>query len=294
MKNNKLEKIRLKTFGNIALVILWTCLIFIFIKGTISIAKPVEVNIKDIDSEQKESSKKLIESRAIAFAENFTREYMTYLGDDEDYIKRLKEFVSNDLTMENSRLFSTSYVNSTKTNWIDEETILVDCTVIGFYQNKENIIQNPDILKTEEIYHIRTAVNIIDNKFLITEYPTLISSPKKATLDNKTQNEDLEEIDKKDREQIEKVVKSFLIAYYEGKNTEIDYFVDDLKINEKPKSFKFKELKDLSIYMDNEITFHAKTSYYVGKNEDKLLQNMEFRLKVKDNKFIILKYDTKI
>jgi hypothetical protein len=287
LRNDNLKKIKSKTFGNIALLILWAGLIFILIKGTVSIAKPVEIDTYDIENQtQKENSKKLLELRATAFAENFIRDYMTYLGDEEDYAKRLKEFISDDMVIENPRIFNTSYVNSTKIKWIDEEVILVDCIVKG--SGKEN----SDTLNTEETYYMRAAVNIIDDKFLISDYPTLISTAKKATKDDKEPKEEIE--DKNERKQIEKVVKSFLTAYYEGKNTEIEYFVDGISTNESSKSFKFKELKDFSIYMDSENIFHAKASYYVGKDDDKLLQNMEFRPKIKDDKFVILKYDTKI
>jgi hypothetical protein len=67
-----------------------------------------------------------------------------------------------------------------------------------------------------------------------------------------------------------------------------------VNIIERAKSFEFYDLKDFLVYLEDENIFYVKASYYVGKDEDKFLQNMEFKLKLKDNKFIILEYNTKI
>jgi len=295
LKNKQLEKIKLKTFGRIVLIILWICLIFLTTKGIISILNPNKLSKEDIKIEtSKNTASKIIEDNAVSFAENFTKEYLSYYGDEDEYKKRISLFTSNNLDFENTTPFNVTYVNAINHYWSGKNTILVDCVIRGSVYNPEGkdktVVKIPD----EKVYYLRIAVSVFDGNFLISDYPTFISSPSKIQLET-TNNIDGTELDDENKKNnIKNVITSFLTAYNRGQNTEMKYFAENLQIKESGKPFDFESLKDIQINWNEKDEFYVKTSYYVSKDGSRFTQNMEFKLKMKTDKYIITKYNTKI
>jgi hypothetical protein len=294
LKNKKIEKLKIKFFGKTALIILWSSLFFLVFKGIWSIVNPINI---DVESIKKEYEDKTLENQiidnAISFAENFSKEYMSYYGDSDEYSKRIKYFTKDELNLENTKLFEVTYVNSFNYSELENNLIIVDCLVSGEEFSNDEKKENSEKIGSEEKYYIRSAVKIKNEKFVICAYPVFISSPASVEIDDEILKG--EELDDESKEsEIKKVIVSFLKAYYEGENTEIQYFMDNLKSNEKSKAFKFSSIDNLNINWNKEDLYYVKTSYYATDGDNKFLQSMEFELKLKDKKFVITKYDVKL
>jgi formylmethanofuran dehydrogenase subunit E len=287
LQNKKVEKLKLKIFRKSVLILLWSCLIFIFVKGIISIINPLDIDYEILNQKSEEENLNInLNKNAISFTENFVKEYMNYSGDIDEYKKRLKPFIVENLEIENSKIFNVSYVNSISSDEIEDNLISVDCLVCG------NSLLEDNKKTSEEKYYLRSTVKIVNNNFVITDYPIFISSPKSIEVDDESlKGEDLD--DENQKEQIQKVIESFLKAYYEGENTEIKYFVENFKLSEKEKPFKFSDIKDFSVTKDKD-TFYVRTSYHVTDTENNFLQSMEFKLILNNKKYVITDYNNNL
>lgn len=102
-KRNKTKEkepvLRKNTFARISRMILWTMLVFIFIKGLISTFRPdtlTEAQLLISDFERELEVSKKINNEIAAFAQNFTKEYLTYEAKGEnEYRERLKAYMVN-------------------------------------------------------------------------------------------------------------------------------------------------------------------------------------------------------
>lgn len=128
-KKPKTEEYVLKknTGMKVLRIVLWVMLIFIFIKGIVSIFQKEdgidEVNAIISSFRQEFSTVKDENEELLSFAQNFGREYLTYrIGEKDDYIARIREYAS-----------STVYNNS---NLVDFKASAV-CTYINAYRKEE-------------------------------------------------------------------------------------------------------------------------------------------------------------
>lgn len=155
----------------------------------------------------------------------------------------------------------------------------------------------PTPVKEErEVYYIRVSIYIQDGKFSINKYPIFISNPNRK---NRVEEEikGVEVQDEGEKKQIEKLLKSFLTAYYNGENTEISYFLenDDFMTNEEVKEFKFSEIDNIDLNWDEKSNYFVNLIYTVTQdNGFEIKQQMQFEIIKNDDKFKILKYDSSV
>jgi hypothetical protein len=128
-------------------IILWLCIVVIAFRGVSSIIRgSSNILIKrSLENGLKEDLKKeRKEKEAVEFAKNFLVEYLTFNGDKEEYLNRLKPFSS--LQFEGSlKTSDVIYVNSIKSEWINKNLILIDCKV------KVNTLTNDSVSLKESV-----------------------------------------------------------------------------------------------------------------------------------------------
>lgn len=150
-KKPKTEEYVLKknTTMRILRVVLWVMLIFIFVKGIISIFQKEdgidEVNAIISNFRQEFSVVKDENEELLSFAQNFGREYLTYrVGEKDDYIERIREYTS-----------STVYNNN---NLVDFKANAI-CRYINAYRKEEYAAGQYDVYVYAVVEYEKQVLN---------------------------------------------------------------------------------------------------------------------------------------
>jgi hypothetical protein len=111
-------------------ILLWVFIGFLVIRGIGTFVRPNTINLKPFKAEiEGKIDKEKIEKEASAFAENFIVEYLTFNGDEEDYVNRLKQYTTIDFSKMILKKQDVVLANKISSKWISEELITVDLKV---------------------------------------------------------------------------------------------------------------------------------------------------------------------
>lgn len=130
-------------------IVLWTMLVFVFIKGIVSIFQKEdgidEVNAIISNFRQEFASVKEENEELMSFAQNFCREYLTYsIGEKEDYLERIRDYASG-----------TVYNNS---SLVDFKANAV-CTYINAYRKEEYAAGQYDVYVYAVVEYEKQVLN---------------------------------------------------------------------------------------------------------------------------------------
>ncbi len=217
MKIAKIRSTKLRTAGKI---LLWIMISFIAVKGAVDIVmgntitkqqQALEIYMEEISTEEQ------IKTGAMSFAEEFSREYLTFDGElGSDYETRLAGYTSNDLRIESpdkGAAVSVIAANAVSITFVDKQHVDVTVAVetkIGQRINKLDIM---------------VPVATKGGLYVVDEYPQIV--PKAETADISASQISIEgtEVSNAERDDLEPIVESFLKTYYGGSESELMYFL---------------------------------------------------------------------
>jgi hypothetical protein len=299
------QKIQTKVFKNFLKLIVWTLIVFVLFKGIVNIidgdqTSGIEADI--LSETESQELKRITENEVTSFAENFAQDYMTYYGSNEEYEDRLSQYSNLEFKNIQSKTMEVIYLNSTKTKWLNDELLNVDCKLKIDYDNSSTSDDSEEstngidelIDSKGKSVNLRVAVRIINGKYLIDSYPTFIGSTSKSSQDSEVEIPGQEVDDTAIKDKINNVIENFISAYCEGNETDMEYFMLNQKnLKGLDNEFELKKInsEDIIIKKDDDI-YNVKVNYILSDSENEFLQSMEFILVYKDEKYLIKNFDT--
>jgi len=244
-------KIKTVIFQKIGRVILWTLIIFLFLRG---------VGTLFVNSETGEAQrlinqfiedkgyKERVELEATAFAEGFAMEYFTYERGG-DYEERLLKYLPSSISIGNpgygkikalsARGYGLEWYSNTQINVSVAVRVLYD---IQTQENNETRTQQ----REEEIF-IMVPVMELEGKYIVEDHPGILPAPSKAEVstaffsgagpDAATVNE------------VKEVLESFFKTYYSGTPGEISYYMyENKRIKGLEKRYSFNRLDSVRVF----------------------------------------------
>jgi hypothetical protein len=299
------QKIQTKVFKNFLKLIVWTLIVFVLFKGIVNIidgdqTSGIEADI--LSETESQELKRITENEVTSFAENFAQDYMTYYGSNEEYEDRLSQYSNLEFKNIQSKTMEVIYLNSTKTKWLNDELLNVDCKLKIDYDksstsddSEESTNGIDELIDSKgKSVNLRVAVRIINGKYLIDSYPTFIGSTSKSSQDSEVEIPGQEVDDTAIKDKINNVIENFISAYCEGNETDMEYFMLNQKnLKGLDNEFELKKInsEDIIIKKDDDI-YNVKVNYILSDSENEFLQSMEFILVYKDEKYLIKNFDT--
>lgn len=310
IKNKILDKpVKLKSATGIRLAryTLWTLIIFLIIRGAVSILKPSPINTildKQEKFEAKLSKESLLESRAFSFAENFTNEYFNlYFGNEEDYINRLRKYMDKQIidTLDKKGYMATDHVKAYSVERYSKNQLDVYVYAkVQFRTEKAGQDKVQDVTKRQYDIHqknvyIKVPIFYDDNGNMIVEdAPLVVSAPEKAGYERKDNylGEEIANIDTTNA--IKESLTQFLKSYYQEEQTQADYFLKT------PGSIKavnagdeFKSIDSIkAVVLDNN-KYKAIVEYKISSSGKVITQKVNIDLTFEGDKYLVESMDTR-
>jgi len=145
-----------------------------------------------------------------------------------------------------------------------------------------------------DILYIRVPVILENNKYKISGYPTFISSPVNSEDSNSRELPGEGIKDDKEQKEIEKLITSFISCYYQGNETELEYFMKNKdKINCLNGEYEIVGIPAVEM-KEFEGKYYARIYYQLTYKGNTFDNGMEFIITKENEKFLIEKYDTAI
>lgn len=334
VKIDRIGSIKYRKLVRFVLWIALAFLIYKGVISIINVDKTNVIKKELFDSLQSQKSVIDIEDGAVAFAEGFVREYFTYYKDKNDYVNRLKIYSDLDFDFKANNMMEVVATNSIKKEWLGRNLLLVDIkakvNMTEDYQNnylqkyveEENNLNSNDNTNSENLnglmqnnvdnenkidsaqnvdykpilndYFIRVTVFIDkEGNYLISDYPVFIPETKKSNM--VSSDIDLDVLDDSSiNDEIKKSIVSFIQAYCEGEETDIEYFMlekQDISVLEN--DFLFSRVDSVKIYESNNDYF-AKALYRVKHGSQEYIQQMVFDIVLKDGKYLIRDFNVSL
>jgi len=239
-EKDRLYKIRKTAFMTFFRVILWGFLAFIFLKGVIVSLRPDAAGeaLKVVEGFKQElSGYKELDSELLAFAENFTVEYLTYVADDVNgYRERLTKYAVpyvantavNDFVIgsQSRTLYVNAYKKEAYTETQTDVYVLADIE----YTTTEIIVKGMNE-PSETVVHTGTRQVILiipvaysQNRYIVEDLPVYTSDDMK--LNSYTPAEFLnKQVDESTQAAVLSYLSDFFGAYYGEKQSIIDNYL---------------------------------------------------------------------
>jgi hypothetical protein len=334
-KAMKIEKVKSKRFRKVFRIILWLVVIFVVIRGiasmmrkdqTASLKTLIAANAKEQDVKRKG------EFGTNSFAENFTRAFIEFNGDDEVYKENLAKYVSSEFKPNtNTARTAVLSVTAVKTDWIGENKVLVDCLVrfttnlpaynaqtslpaynaqasLPAYNAQASskttaVTPKPTPTAVESPTSTSGTKNNVEEMCL--RVPISIKDDGKYIIESrptfvannlKSSQRDESQMDgtRVENEDIREITKTFLKSYCEDNSTSISYYmVDSSKIKGLDGVFTFRDIDTFELKKNGD-KFNADVTYYVEGSAGRYIQEMQIVFVYKDNRYLIEKLNTVI
>lgn len=289
-------------------ICLWSMLIFISLKGVISIfqrdrAEVMEQMIRDFKANYSRFTNQ--NEEVMSFAQNFAKEYLTYsVRGEEEYKKRLKEYVAqnffdSDAVLDFSAAAEAVYVQAYRMEdyttsqkdvyvWADVEYTtrsMVDGASYTEKVTKETVTLKVPVYCQDGKYAVECIPMIVNDSIWLERY-----NPEKAYGDS---------LPDATVSAIETLVTNFLKAYCEQDESVIDYYLDasaDKNVfNGLMGRMTFKEISDIRCYQ-GESDIVCIVSYKVKDtgNSATLLQKVNLTIVKSGQRYYIKTMDARI
>lgn len=240
-------------------IILWCMLGFIFLRGVVSCFnqdKTTEIKRLIADFKQEFSSTQDRDYEALAFAQNFVSEYLTYeVGGREAFVSRIRPYVSNKVAeIEDIYDFKNScnviYVEAYKLENTSKNQVDVFVRAKVQYNlqvlNEDNSTYRTSV-KVKEV-KLRVPIYVGEYGYTVEDLPVYVSDSMSDT-SYEAVGVNLEEVDSAPYEE---AVENFLSAYYGSEQSVLDYFVsseaDVTKFKCLGGTFELNKIDDIATY----------------------------------------------
>ena len=298
--------LRKNMFMKIMRIILWVILIFVFIRGLISIIRPdsytTAINtIKEFKNDFKQI--KNSEEELFAFSQNFIYEYTTYeVKKEADYIQRVKQYAIESLFNKEIKFLKSAkclYARAYRLEEYAENRYNMYVVAKIEYTEKKATENNATFIDVKTVQDRTFKVPVFKNKgsYLIDNLPALTNDTIKLQKHNPQQFLG-KELLKSETDRVRKSLGNFFKSYYEEEQNIIDYYLsadaDKNKFQGLNKQVLYKEITNLRVYELDESKYLALVSLLVIDNETLLQQDFNIILVSKDSRYYIEDIDTRI
>lgn len=300
-KKPKTEEYVLKknTGMKVLRIVLWVMLIFIFVKGIISIFQKEdgidEVNAIISNFRQEFASVKDENEELLSFAQNFGREYLTYrVGEKDDYVKRIREYASS-VVYNNSSLvdFKANAVCTYINAYRKEEYAAgqYDVYVYAIVEYEKQVLNEDGQTYTTEITQAETTMIVpvyaAAGRYIVEDIPVYVedsvlidSAYAQAGYSGGTAVTDAAKV-----ETIQTSITNFLTSYYEAEQSVIDYYLastaDRSKFAGLNGRYSFEHMDSIRCYQNADGSILAVACFVIKDtvNEAQLYQEFNVLLK---------------
>ena len=290
-------------------VLFYLIMILIIIKGALSFFRNDTNEAKKIYAEME---MKLIAARAPietetakAFAESFTKEFLTYSNDSTsnyDYTERVRPYIASYLSGITAQSFG-----QVKKTWVED---VFTWEVQKISEAQGNIVVKADIiyedkvvegeteklvLKKDKVY-LKVPIFYQEGKFVVDDYPVFHPVPEKAEI--KFEPIYLEDTSSEIKEEVSFMLQNFFKTYCMGNAGEISYYMlDGSKLKGYEGRFEFLEIKELRTHTlkDQEGKILAVAAIKVKDKTSSMEFTQRYHLEVfkKDSRWYIESFDTR-
>ena len=244
-------------------------------------------NIKAIEKiENQIQGIPIYNARTDNFAKNFATLYINYDREKQQERKKALELLSLENLKDN--MADTSDVertlNSIRLYSVEdkEKDIQVYKYIVSYtLKNKDNKKNKQEILNV--------PVKIIDNNYLVCDFPYFSDIPKDTATGSYQEKEVKLETEKDKRQELESFTKDFFKKYTTYKKEEMQYI---MKNPESLSGKEFNTLENFEVYKDND-KYLVITTVVIQEKDFKLSTREKFRLTiiVKDDKYFVEKLE---
>lgn len=291
--------------------VFWALLIFFFVRGISVSLRPdqtKEVEQKITTFKHEFSNYKDQDSEILGFAQNFTKEYLTYeTNNQQDYIDRLKVYVSDnflrasdivDLKGNAKVIYAEAYRKEKYSESQVDVYVLAEVEYL-IPQMSDDGSTYDDEIKYQEV-QLKVPVYVDKNSYIVEDIPLYVNDVTKSA-DYKensfTGNELTSDVIK---DGVEKSLQSFFKAYYEADQNVINYYLtkdaDITKFQGLHGRMKFDDIEELRCFQkegDNYIVCITKIKIIDAVNGVKVLQQFNLTLKKDGDKYYVKDMETK-
>lgn len=225
-------------------------------------------------------------ARTDNFAKNFATLYINYDREKQQERKKALELLSLENLKDN--IADTSDVerslNSIRLYTVEdkEKDVQVYKYIVSYtLKNKDNKKNKQEILNV--------PVKIIDNNYLVCDFPYFSDIPKDTATGSYQEKEVKLETEKDKRQELESFTKDFFKKYTTYKKEEMQYI---MKNPESLSGKEFNTLENFEVYKDND-KYLVITTVVIQEKDFKLSTREKFRLTiiVKDDKYFVEKLE---
>ena len=284
-ENKRKNKFIVFTVWFLVFSILFSSIFLIATKGMDKIK--LSNNIKAIEKiENQIQGIPIYNARTDNFAKNFATLYINYDREKQQERKKALELLSLENLKDN--IADTSDVerslNSIRLYTVEdkEKDVQVYKYIVSYtLKNKDNKKNKQEILNV--------PVKIIDNNYLVCDFPYFSDIPKDTATGSYQEKEVKLETEKDKRQELESFTKDFFKKYTTYKKEEMQYIMKN------PESLSGKEfniLENFEVYKDND-KYLVITTVVIQEKDFKLSTREKFRLTiiVKDDKYFVEKLE---
>ena len=283
--NKRKNKFIVFTVWFIVFSILFLSIFLIATKGMDKIK--LSNNIKAIEKiENQIQGIPIYNARTDNFAKNFATLYINYDREKQQERKKALELLSLENLKDN--IADTSDVertlNSIRLYSVEdkEKDVQVYKYIVSYtLKNKDNKKNKQEILNV--------PVKIIDNNYLVCDFPYFSDIPKDTATGSYQEKEIKLEAEKDKRQELESFTKDFFKKYTTYKKEEMQYI---MKNPESLSGKEFNTLENFEVYKDND-KYLVITTVVIQEKDFKLSTREKFRLTiiVKDDKYFVEKLE---
>lgn len=201
-------------------ILLWSILIFLLLRGIISIFTVDSIDKQREKTEQfmlQTTAEELSKARTMAFAESFIQEYYTNSGEsDDEYQKRVKAYLASGVNVQNPGKTKTKVlqVNAVNATYATDSIINVDIMAMVEYPKRTKLLE------------MMIPIEIQGDACAVVGLPQLI--PQSGTLDVYAYAAEIQgSVSKSKKDEIEEVLDSFFKTFFAGNASELSYYITD-------------------------------------------------------------------
>lgn len=288
--------------------IFWIMLIFVFVRGVVTIFEPdTEDKAEQMIREFKEGYSEFTNqnTEVMAFAQNFAKEYLTYAAKgEEDYKKRLQPYVTSAFLNSDLISFSsTATATYTAAYRIEEYSASqADVYVLAEVEYKSRILEEDGQTYTEKTNKnqvtLRVPVYMSDGNYIVENLPLMVDDSvyldKYAVQDYYGTPLDSDEV-----VAVETSVANFLKAYFEQDESVINYYLASSADKEKfaglDGRFSFSAIEEIRCYQEPGSNIVCLVSFEIQDSENKatMLQKVNLSVQEAGGKYYIKSMDTR-
>lgn len=288
-------------------VCLWGMLIFVFIRGVVSIfqrnkADVVDGMIRDFKANYSEFTNR--NEELMSFAQNFAKEYLSYENrGEEDYKKRLQGYVAEGFWNGGQQDFKASaeavYVNAYRMEEYSKNQ--ADVYVRAEVEYKKTVKEGESY--TEEISRkpvtLKVPVFYSGGRYVVESLPQFVADSLLLEGFRADSYYGDTAVTEEEAAKLKTSVQNFLKAYLEADESVIFYYLD-ASADKKEFSgldgrFLFKSIEDIKCYRNTDGKIVCLVTYKISdaENNTALLQKVNLTLQSSGGKYFVITMDTR-